>query len=66
MKLLGLLVLDVMLLSLVMVLLLAFGQNVLMLLTTEFDMKDGWTIEEYLEFVKHLLEQAEKDDCAVG
>lgn len=29
-------------------------------------MKDGWTIEEYLEFVKHLLEQAEKDDCAVG
>jgi hypothetical protein len=66
MKLLGLLVLDVMLLSLVMVLLLVFGQNVLMLLTTEYDMKDGWTIEEYLEFVKHLLEQAEKDGCTVG
>ena len=29
-------------------------------------MKDGWTIEEYLEFVKHLLEQAEKDGCTVG
>lgn len=29
-------------------------------------MKDGWTIEEYLKYVKHLLEQAEKDGYIVG
>jgi hypothetical protein len=29
-------------------------------------MKDGWTIEEYLEYVKHLLKQAEEDGYTVG
>lgn len=29
-------------------------------------MKDGWTIEEYLEYVKHLLKQAEVDGYTVG
>lgn len=29
-------------------------------------MKDGWTLEEYLEYVKHLLDQAEKDGYTVG
>lgn len=29
-------------------------------------MKDGWTLEEYLEYVKHLLDQAEKTVNAVG
>lgn len=29
-------------------------------------MKDGWSIEEYLEYVKHLVEQAEKDGYTVG
>lgn len=29
-------------------------------------MKDGWTLEEYLEYVKHLLEQAEKDGYTIG
>ena len=29
-------------------------------------MKDGWTIEEYLEYLKHLLEQAEEAGYTVG
>lgn len=29
-------------------------------------MKDGLTIEEYLEYVKHLLDQAEEDGYTVG
>lgn len=29
-------------------------------------MKDGYTIEEYLEYVNSLLKQAEKDDFIVG
>ena len=29
-------------------------------------MKDGWTIEDYLEYVKHLLEQAKEDNYTVG
>jgi hypothetical protein len=37
------------------------GLNVLTLQTMEYDMKDDWTIEEYLEYVKHLLIQAEED-----
>jgi hypothetical protein len=32
----------------------------------EFDMKDGWTIEEYLEYLKHLLEQAEEAGYTAG
>jgi hypothetical protein len=28
-------------------------------------MKDGWTLEEYLEYVKHLLEQSEEDGYVV-
>lgn len=29
-------------------------------------MKDGYTIEEYLEYVNDLLKQAEKDGYVVG
>ena len=29
-------------------------------------MKDGWTIEEYLEYLKHLLEQAKEAGYTVG
>jgi hypothetical protein len=49
-----------------MVFLLVYGQRVLMLLTMERDMKEGWTIEEYIEYVKHILKQAEKDTYKVG
>jgi hypothetical protein len=61
MKLLGLLALVATLSNLVMGLRLVYGQNLFKSQTMEHNMKDGWTIEEYLEYVKHLLEQAEED-----
>jgi len=61
MKLLGLRALVVTQSSLDTAIPLASGPSVSMLQTMEYDMKDGWTIEEYLEYVKHLLEQAEED-----
>jgi hypothetical protein len=66
MKLPALLALVAILSILVMVTLLVCGQNVLKLQTMECNMKDGWTIEEYLEYVKHLLKQAEEDGYTVG
>jgi len=61
MKLLALLVLAEMQSSLVTALRLVYGLSLLISQTMGYDMKDGWTIEEYLEYVKHLLEQAEED-----
>jgi hypothetical protein len=61
-----LLVLAAMLSSLVTAVLHAYGQNLSMSQTMEFDMKDGWTIEEYLEYLKHLLEQAEEAGYTAG
>ena len=29
-------------------------------------MKDGWTIEDYLEYLKHLLEHAEEAGYTAG
>jgi hypothetical protein len=66
MKLPALLALVAILSILVMATPLVCGQNVLKLQTMEFDMKDGWTIEEYLEYLKHLLEQAEEAGYTVG
>jgi hypothetical protein len=39
--------------------LLEYGLNLLQSQTEVFDMKDGWTIEEYLEYLKHFLEQVD-------
>jgi hypothetical protein len=38
---------------------LVFGQNPFKSQMMEYDMKDGWALEEYLEYLKHLLDQVD-------